>query len=109
MISKEKFVSIINEMKELHEMEDKINNLGRNCSNDSIRDFGFFSYMTCQDDTILDLLCTIFNDHDIISWWIYDLEFGNRYTDGCITEDNGKTIIDLSTAEKLYDYLIKNM
>ena len=109
MISKEKFIKIIEEMKELHEMEDKINDLGRNCSNDSIRDFGFFSYMTCQDDIILDLLCTIFNDQDIISWWIYDLEFGSKYTDGCITEDNGKTIIDLSTAEKLYDYLIKNM
>lgn len=109
MISKEKFVSIINEMKELHDIEDKINDLSRECNNDSIRDFGFFSYMTCQDDIILDLLCTIFNDHDIISWWIYDLDFGRAYKDGCITENNGNTIIDLSTSDKLYDYLIKNM
>lgn len=109
MISKEKFVSILEEMKELHDIEDKINELGRKCSNDSIRDFGFFSYMTCQDETIIDLLCTIFKDSDIISWWIYDLDFGRAYKDGCITEDNGNTIIDLSTADKLYDYLVKNM
>ena len=109
MISKEKFVSILEEMKELHDIEDKINELGRKCSNDSIRDFGFFSYLTCQDETLIDLLCTIFKDSDIISWWIYDLDFGRAYKDGCITEDNGNTIIDLSTADKLYDYLVKNM
>ena len=109
MISKEKFVSILEEMKELHDIEDKINDLGRKYSNDSIRDFGFFSYMTCQDETIIDLLCTIFKDSDIISWWIYDLDFGRAYKDGCITEDNGNIIIDLSTADKLYDYLVKNM
>ena len=49
----------------------------------------------------------MFNDGDIISWWIYDLEYGTEYKDGCITEEDG-TIIDVSTAGKLYDYLKEN-
>ena len=109
MISKEKFIKIIEDMKDLHDLENKINDLVRKSNNDILKDFGPSSYMTCQDDIIIDLLCTIFNDHDIISWWIYELDFGRSYKKGCITEDNGNTIIDLSTSEKLYDYLIKNM
>lgn len=68
----------------------------------------FGSIMICHEDIVIKLLENMFHDGDTISWWIYDLDYGTKYEDGCITENDG-TIIDLSTPEKLYDYLIKNI
>lgn len=106
ILSKEKFVSIIKELEELHNIEDSINNLTMNCSNDILRDFGHFNYITANEHIIIDLLCTIFNNYDIIDWWIYELNFGKDFKDGYLSENNIN--IDVSTAELLYDYLVKN-
>lgn len=43
-------------------------------------------------------------DENIIQYFVYDLDFGKEYTEGCFTEIDG-TSIDISTAEKLYDYI----
>lgn len=45
-----------------------------------------------------------------ISYFIYELDFGKNYVDGCVSykKDNGGSI-DISTPEKLYDFLIKNI
>lgn len=40
-----------------------------------------------------------------IEYFIYDLEYGTKYKKGCLRQ-HGKNI-DISTAEKLYDYLTK--
>jgi hypothetical protein len=42
-----------------------------------------------------------------ISYFIYELDFDEKYKDGCVTFD-GKNI-DISTAGKLYDYLVGNL
>ena len=42
-----------------------------------------------------------------IEYFIYDLNFGKGWTETSITEKG--TSIDISTADKLYDYLIKNL
>ena len=39
-----------------------------------------------------------------ISYFIYKLNYGKEYQEGCIYDDEGN--IDISTAEKLYDYLM---
>lgn len=41
---------------------------------------------------------------DLVSYWCWELEYGKRYKDGCVTEKDG-TIIDISTPEKLWKYL----
>lgn len=42
-----------------------------------------------------------------IEYFLYELDFGRKYTEGCIT-DNGENI-DLSDAGKLWDYLNSNL
>lgn len=107
ILSKEKFLSIIEEMKELHDIESTINDLTRKSNNDILRDFGYFNYLTANESIIIDLLCTIFNDSDIISWWICELDFGRDFKEGYFTVEGVN--IDISTPELLYDYLVKNM
>ena len=54
---------------------------------------------------IVKLLEKIFNDNDLIDWWIYEKDFGRNFQKGDLIS-NGKKI-DLSTAEKFYDYLME--
>ena len=53
----------------------------------------------------------MFNDNDVISWWIYDEDFGRKFKAGDLSfEKDGKIYApDLSNPEKLYDYLIEEM
>ena len=41
-----------------------------------------------------------------IDYFCYELDFGKEYKEGSVTEKDD-SIIDLSTASKLYDFLIK--
>ena len=43
-----------------------------------------------------------------ISYWCYELEYGIGYYPGCVTDENGNPI-DISTPEKLYDYVVAKM
>ena len=46
------------------------------------------------------------DEYDWIDYFIYELDFGEKYYDGCVL-DRDKSIINLSTAENLYEFLIK--
>lgn len=39
-----------------------------------------------------------------ISCFIYELDYGREYQEGCVSDKNGN--IDISTPEKLYDFLM---
>ena len=109
MITKKQFVEIINKLKKVNDFVNKTNDEARKLDDAIISDFfNAQSLSISHESIVIELLENMFEDGDIISWWIYDLEYGTKYEDGCITEEDG-TIIDVSTAEKLYDYLIKNM
>lgn len=109
LVSKEKFVEIVNRLKQTDETVDTINEIFNNTIDSKTSDFmNAASLMICHEDIVVELLKIMFNDKDTITWWLYELDYGKQYTDGCITELDG-TIIDLSTPEKLYDYLIDNM
>lgn len=43
-----------------------------------------------------------------LEYFIYELDFGRNYTDGCLTDDNGCDV-RISTAEELYDVLVKDL
>lgn len=107
MISKQKFIEIINKLKTVNDFVYETNQKARQLKETIISDFFDADSLIISHETIvIELLENIFNDGNILSWWIYDLDYGRKYKDGCITEENGD-FIDLSTAEKLYDYLIK--
>ena len=64
-------------------------------------------YFPTLDYAVVDLLTDIFGDVDgWISYWIYDLDFGAEYRDGCVKDANGNNI-SLKTVEDLWKILLE--
>ena len=107
IVSKEEFVEIINRLKETDEVVCKVNNIFDNTA-DSIMtcNLNATHLMICHEDIVVKLLEKIFNDEDVLTYWLYEKNYGRDYKKDDIIV-NGKKI-DLSTPEKLYDYLIQN-
>lgn len=109
IISKEQFCKIIQRLRDYNDLQDKIQDLFReNIDNQEMDFMNAGSICVGHETIVVELLENMFNDKDIISWWFYDLDYGRKYTEGCIADKDG-TPIDLSTIEKLYDYLVKEM
>ena len=109
LISKTQFVEIIKKLKESDELVEKVNDLFN--STDEARSSGYINagrLMISHEDIVVKLLETMFNDYDYISYWLYELNYGRNYENGCLKEATGKNI-NISTPEKLYDFLVKNM
>lgn len=107
MINKEKFVKIINRLKETNDFVERTNDEARKLQ-DSIESdfFNSMSLSISHENLVVKLLENMF-DTDLISWWLYELNYGREFKVGYLIEGDGVTKPDLSTAEKLYDYLIK--
>jgi len=109
MISKEKFVKIINRLKETDDLQTQINKLFRNSTDNILNDFcNAGSICIMHEDLVVDLLNDMFGNNYTLSWWLYEIDYGRKYKKGDIQDEKGKNI-DLSTVEKLYDNLIKEM
>lgn len=102
IITKEQFCEIIEKVKENEEFYDKLN--------DVLYEYHKDTYIISDSlSIVLDLLLMIFKDEaDWIGYFCWELDFGEKYEDGCITDENGNNI-PLKTSEQLYDFLIKNM
>ena len=99
-ISKQNFIKYINKLQELRSIEDAINEAGK------ILEFSinFGSY----EQLIIDILTDAFNDDSYGSWisyFLYDLNFGSDWHEGCVTEKDG-TNIPLRDAGELYNLLV---
>lgn len=111
MLSKEEFVNIINTLRKYDEREEKLCKAMNEISPDFIVDF----YPLSEYKTIIiRLLEKEMNAEQLdevygsdIQYFIYDLDYGTKWKPDSITESDG-TSIDISTAEKLYDYLLAN-
>ena len=107
MINKLEFVSIINKLIEVNDFVDETNNKARQLNDAIVSDFFNASSLSISHETVVvKLLENMFEDKDnTISWWIYEKDYGRNYKIGDMSvNDVG---IDLTTPEKLYDYLIK--
>ena len=108
MISKEKFLEIINRLKSYNELQNKINDLFKeNIDNKEMDFMNAGSICIGHESVVVYLLEKIF-DTDMISYFIYELDYGEKYKAGCVLDENMNEI-DLSTAEKMYDYLVKSL
>lgn len=106
IISKDKFVEIINRLKNYNNLQDKINDLFKeNIDNKEMDFMNAGSICIGHESVVIELLENMFNDKDTISWWVYECNYGRDFSLGDLEVDGIE--IDLSTAEKLYDYLIK--
>lgn len=108
MISKDKFVEIINRLKNYNDLQNKINDLfEENIDNKEMDFINAGSICIGHESVVVYLLERMF-DTDMISYFIYELEDGEKYKAGCVLDENMNEI-DLSTAEKMYDYLVKSL
>lgn len=111
MITKQEFVNIINRLKDYNELQNKIDDLFKDNIENRERDFMNAGSICIGHETIVvKLLENMLNDRgNLISWWLYEKDYG-RYVDvdDVFDEETGK-FIDLTTPEKLYDYLIEEM
>ena len=110
MITKTRFVEIINRLRGYYDLQSKIDSLFKDSIENTEYDFmNAGSICVGHESVVIELLTDIFKDvGEVISWWVYECDYGRSFKIGYITEADGEEI-DLSTAEKLYDYLIKNM
>ena len=109
MINKEKFCEIIEELKDIEEICRKIKDIFRNSKNEILRDFGSpYTLVVPTDHLVVDLLKDSFgldDKDDTLEWWIWEVNYGKDITAEDVRDKNGN-FIDLTTPEKLYDYLV---
>lgn len=108
IINKDKFVKIMNRLKDYNNLQDKINDLFRELIDNKEQDFCNAGSICIGHESIVVKLLEKMFETDLISWWIYDLNYGKKYKAGCLTTYDNK-VIDVSTTEKLYDFLIKDL
>ena len=108
LLTKDEFINYMNEYKKIYDSSEKLNEALRtydNCTDFS--GFSNFRALSLIEDLLVRLMNDEVNDSDgysMISYFIYELEFGSKYREGMITEADG-TPINLSSVESLYDYL----
>ena len=108
IISKEKFCYILNRLKNYNDLKEKIDKLFENQIDNKEQDFCNAGGICIGHETVVvDLLEAMF-ETDLISWWIYEMDYGSTFSIGDIEEQDGATP-DLTTVDKLYDYLLKNL
>lgn len=106
IISKEKFVEILNRLKNYDDLQDKINDLFKENIDNKEMDFVNAGSICIGHESVVVYLLENMFDTDMISYWIYELDYGEKYTEGCVLDENMQ-VVDISTAEKLYDYLVQ--
>lgn len=112
MISKEKFVEYINFIKSLDDKESKLQDGLQGCfGKENVGYvFVFNEVVPKMIEMLCDLMETEYNRDphigDDIQYFIYDLNFGESKSAAEAVIVNGKTY-DLSTAEKLYDFILE--
>lgn len=99
MLSKKTFVETINFLKEQSEKVETFNKLG----NEIFGDFDI--YLFKDEDRIVKLLAEAMDDRfEWLEYFIYENDYGKDLRPDSVQEADG-TPIDITTAEKLYDFL----
>lgn len=108
LLTKQEFVDVINRLQEASVLVDKVEELFRNSRDNLECDFcNGAGLQISHEGIVVKLLEKLMQDSiGDISYFIYELDYGNDYQEGCISDENGN--IDFSSPEKLYDYLARS-
>ena len=80
MISKKQFCEIINRLKKYNDLQEKINNLFMDSIEGRESDFMNAGSICVGHETIVvELLQNMFNDKDVISWWLYEDDYRKKH------------------------------
>ena len=103
MITLEQFKIALSDIKLFQQAQDSINDGFKILGQDSQ------IMITEPESVVVRLLEVIFNDKgEWIQYFLYELNWGEKYKDGCITDIDG-SFIKLRTIEELYNFLAKEM
>lgn len=103
MITKPVFVKALNDLQNVMDFNTELNSFFRKNNNCDTQ-----IMMPDCTNTVIDLLHEIFGEKDAdewISYFCFELDFGREYLE---VTDADRNEIDLSTAEKLYDFLMED-
>ena len=102
MITKELFKETIEEVYKFHQKLDLIDKIGLHGISDDLIEVSY-------DDQLIKLLSSEFDNpeeaDEMIGWWIYETEFGNRNAKVIVGKGKNKKQLFLDTPECLYDFL----
>lgn len=107
-LTKEQFIEYIGRIKATCDKDDMLSESIEKACNDDCRVIGLYG---AECSVMVDLLSLAMGlevgtySGNVIEYFIYELNFGKEYAEGCFTEMD-ETPIDISTIEKLYDYII---
>lgn len=102
IITYEEFESYINELKEIDEFQTQLDTLIRSY-NKSGRGQAEYIHLPTLFDSVIELLQKATGDNsEYINFWIYDLDFGHKYVEGCIRCENSESI-QLRTTKDLWN------
>ena len=106
-LTKQEFVGILNRLREATELVDKVEELFRDSRENLESDFcNGAGLQISHEGIVVKLLEKLMQDSaGNISYFIYELDYGREYREGCVSDKKGN--INISTPEKLYDYLMK--
>ena len=108
-LSKKEFVKCIDHLKAARDLQDQVDELFRKSRDNIEWDFlNAASLQISHENLVVSLLENLMDDDEKypdISYFIYELDYGRRWQPGYVIDGNGEDI-DMSTPEKLYDYLI---
>lgn len=102
MITKKLFKKTIDEIHKFHLKIKKLDDIGfYGTSNELVEN--------SHEDILIEVLCSEFKDKknadEIIAWWIYETEFGNKNPRVIVGKGKNKKQLFLDTPECLYDFL----
>ena len=101
-MDKDLFIKTINFMKHLNEESEEFNNLLHKID----PEFGGGYIHSDTLNFLTDLLKELVGDtYDQISYFLWELDFGEKYYDGCVVDTVNNTNIPLATAEDLYNLI----
>lgn len=101
ILSKETFVNSLNKVRDNIDREARVSEV---LYREGIGDVLLISCV----DPVLDILEELFEHNDLnkglIEYFCWEIDFGREYKQGCLTYQGED--VDISSAEKLYDFLI---
>lgn len=108
ILTKKEFVKTINKIQETIDFEQKVNDLYWSNGYQSPESPDLYGTLIKTLDRMFcaDTEADAKNFISDIDYFCIELDFGRKYEPGCITYADG-TEIDMSTPEKLYDYLME--
>ncbi len=101
-MSKELFIRVMEQIKLLHEEEEKFNTLLHEID----PEFGGGYIHNKTISLLSDIARELIGDkYDYIGYFLWELDFGKGYYEGVITDEKG-TPVALSTPEDLYNLIV---